>query len=265
MDDETAIGGGDGRFPATRRSMLVGARSEDPAERSDAYSALVAGYWKPIYKHLRLRWRRSNEDAKDLTQEFLAMAVEKRLLDGYEPREARLRTWLRICVDRFVQNRDRDATRLKRGGGAVHLSLDAAALEFDGAEAELGPASAGPFRGHAASGYRTDGSADGVFEREWLRSLFSRAVETLEADCRARGRETDFRLFELYDLRDDEDDLTYADVAARLDLTVTTVTNRLASVRRRFRAVVLETLRGMTVSEEEYRREARDLLGEPPP
>jgi RNA polymerase sigma factor (sigma-70 family) len=275
MDDETAIGGGDGRFPATRPSLLVGARSEDPAERRDAYAALITGYWKPIYKHLRLRWRRSNEDAKDLTQDFLAMAIEKRLLDGYDPRQARLRTWLRGCLDRFVQNRDRDAARLKRGGGATHLSLDVAAIDFDLAEAELGPARGRPLDGDAAGGSTADGSgadgfvaygrgADEVLGREWLRSLFSQAVETLAVDCRRREREVDFRLFELYDLRDDEEDLTYAELAARLDLTVTTVTNRLASVRRRFRAIVLATLREMTLSEDEYRREARDLLGELP-
>jgi DNA-directed RNA polymerase specialized sigma24 family protein len=174
------------------------------------------------------------------------MAVETRLLDGYDPSVARLRTWLRACVDRFVQKSARDAARLKRGGGAVHLPLD-----FAGAEAELGAVGTLP--------------VEEAFEREWLRSLFSMAVEALEADCRARGRELDFRLFELYDLCDDDDNgITYADLAARLDIELTTVTNRLASVRRRFRGIVLETLRGVTGSDEEYQREARDLLGRPP-
>ncbi len=244
MDDETAIGGADGRFPETRRSLLVSARSSDRSVRRSAYETLITGYWKPIYKHLRVRWSRSNEDAKDLTQEFLVMAVDKEILSGYDDRMARLRTYLRTCVDRFVQNQDRDAARLKRGGGVVHLSLD-----FEGAEAEL----------------RSLGSVEpeDVFEREWLRSLLATAVETLEADCRVRGREIDFQLFERYDLHDEDDGETptYADLAARFELPVTTVTNRLATVRRRFRALALETLREMTGSDEEYEREARDLFG----
>jgi hypothetical protein len=39
------------------------------------------------------------------------------------------------------------------------------------------------------------------------------------------------------------------------------VTNHLAWARREFRRVVLDTLREMTASEDEFRREARDLLG----
>ena len=39
------------------------------------------------------------------------------------------------------------------------------------------------------------------------------------------------------------------------------VTNYLAFARREFRRIVLEQLREMTGSEEEFRREARTLLG----
>jgi len=39
------------------------------------------------------------------------------------------------------------------------------------------------------------------------------------------------------------------------------VTNRLASMRRRFRELVLEVLRDATASDREYRTEVRALLG----
>ncbi len=39
------------------------------------------------------------------------------------------------------------------------------------------------------------------------------------------------------------------------------MTNNLAQVRRRFRERALETLRGLCGSDEEFRREARDLFG----
>ena len=246
MRDETAIGEGDGRFPATRWSAVQRAQSADPGERRQAEEMLLAAYWKPIYKYLRLRWRRSNEDAKDLTQEFFYRLVEKSILDGYDPGKARLRTYLRVCLDRLVQNKDRGKRRIKRGGHIQKVSLD-----FDAAESEL-----------ARSLPAETESMETYFEREWLRSLMALVVDALESDCEERGRPIDFALFERYDLCDDDAERpTYAEMAKSLDIDTVTVTNRLAAVRRRFRALALEKLAEVTGSEEEFRREARALFG----
>ncbi|MEJ2085348.1 MAG: sigma-70 family RNA polymerase sigma factor [Acidobacteriota bacterium] len=246
MRDETAIGEGDGRFPATRWSAVQRARSSDPGERREAEEMLLAAYWKPIYKYLRLRWRRSNEDAKDLTQEFFYRLVERSILDGYDPEKARLRTYLRVCLDRLVQNEDRGRKRIKRGGDIQRVSLD-----FEAAEGEL-----------ARSLPAETESMESYFEREWLRSLMALVVDALESDCEKRGRPVDFALFERYDLCEDSAERpTYAELAKSLDIDSVTVTNRLAAVRRRFRALALEKLAEVTGSEEEFRREARALFG----
>lgn len=244
MRDETKIGGPGGAFPATRWSVIERALSEDPGRRQEALEALFAVYWKPIYKHLRLRWGRSNEDAKDLTQEFFVRLVGQEVLAEFDPARARLRTYLRMCLDRYVQNHDRDSRRLKRGGALQHLSLD-----FVAAEAEL---------------VRTEPSAsvEEQFDREWIRALVGLAVEELEADCRERERPVDFVLFERYDLSDESGPRpTYGRLADELGIDSTTVTNRLASVRRRFRRIVLRRLRELTASEEEFRAEAKAVLG----
>ena len=47
-------------------------------------------------------------------------------------------------------------------------------------------------------------------------------------------------------------------------LSVTDVTNELAWARRAFREIVLDTLRGLCATDEEFRAEARDLLGVAP-
>jgi RNA polymerase sigma factor (sigma-70 family) len=248
MADDTSIGGASSRFPATRWSAIVAARSDDPAERSRTLEAIVAAYWKPVYKYIRLRWGKSNEDAKDLTQEFFALAIEKGFLDGYDPARARLRTFLRRCVDGLVANQDKAARRLKRGGDAARIRLD-----FEAAESEYAR------RGPPAA------TMEEFFDREWARSLFSLAVERLRADCAARGRETHFRLFERYDLEDDPAPRkTYQELASDFGLAITDVTNHLALMRREFRRITLEVLREMTASEDEFRREARELLGVDP-
>jgi len=132
MTQDTQIGGPSGKFPATHWSAARVARSDDPADRNRALEAIIAAYWKPIYKYLRIRWGKSNEDAKDLTQAFFTRLIEKEYLSDFDPSKARLRTFLRVCVDHFVANEAKAASRLKRGGSAQHVSLD-----FDAAETEL--------------------------------------------------------------------------------------------------------------------------------
>src|SRR5262249_28728709 len=77
MADDTGIGEGSGKFPATRASAVLAAQSPNLVERERGLAVLLETYWRPVYKYLRLRYRESNEDAKDLTQAFFARALEK--------------------------------------------------------------------------------------------------------------------------------------------------------------------------------------------
>jgi len=251
MAGDTAIGGPSSKFPATRWSAIVAARSQDPAERARALETIVAAYWKPVYKYIRARWDKSNEDAKDLTQEFFARVIEKDFLGSYDPAKARLRTFLRTCVDGLVANQEKAARRLKRGGGAPHLSLD-----FEAAEAELAPAPL-PLFG-------TPETMEEYFEKEWIRTLFSLALESLRQQCKAHGKELPFDLFERYDLDEIGARPSYADLAGEFGVSVSDVRNYLSFVRREFRRIALEKLREMTATDEEFRREARSLFGVEP-
>jgi DNA-directed RNA polymerase specialized sigma24 family protein len=251
MAETTKIGGPGGKFPATCWSAVLAARSEDAAERNRALGTITDSYWKPIYKYFRIRWGKPNEDAKDLTQEFFARLIEKDFLADFDPAKAKLRTFLRVCADRFASNDAKAARRLKRGGGAAHVSLD-----FDAAEAELDRAQI------SSGGSRTPADMDDFFEREFIRSLFGLAVRDLREFCESRGRQIHFHLFERYDLEDGGSQRAgYAELAREFELAPTDVTNYLAFARREFRRIALERLREMTASEAEYRREARTLLG----
>jgi RNA polymerase sigma factor (sigma-70 family) len=232
-------------FPTTRLSLLAGARSADPDERARSMDAVLRAYWRAVYKHLRARWHRSREDAEDLTQGFFAVALEKEYLAAYDAGRGRFRSYLRMCVDRYASKEHRDGRRDKRGGGARHLSLD-----FGAAEGELSPRlPVAPDR------------VERLFDEEWCRTLFALALEALRVELEAAGRGDHYRLFERYELRDEEATVTYADLAGELGVPVTTVTNRLAVVRRELRRHVLEQLRAITSSEDELRDEARAVLG----
>lgn len=239
---------GDARFPVTRWSAVAAATSREDRERHRGLDAIVRAYWRPIYTYVRLRFRRPREEAQDLTQEFFAHLVERRVLDDFDPDRARLRTFLRVCVDGLVQNHDRASRAKKRGGGALHLSLDFAAA--DAAIAGRDPVD--------------DVTPELLFEREWTRSFFALAIDSLREECDRQGKLVHFALLEAVDLRDGDERPAYAELAITHGISVSNVTNWLSWARRELRRITLERLRELTHDDAEFRREARALLGVEP-
>ena len=233
-------------LPATRHSIVAAVRSEEPDIRRRGLDALIAVYWKPVYKYLRVKWHVSSDEAQDMTQEFFARAIEKQFFDAFDPGKGRFRTFLRTCVDRFAANEHKAAGRLKRGGARTIVSLD-----FETAEGEL--------RQHDIA---VPADLDEYFHLEWVRSLLSLAVEDLRAEYVRAGKEKQFRVFEAYDLVAPAADRepTYAELAASFDVQVTDVTNYLAAARRTFRRLLLDRLREICADSREFESEARVLL-----
>lgn len=248
MNEEDFQPGGD-RFPPTRRSVIEAVRSIDAEERDRALEALCAAYWKPIYKYVRLRWNKSAEEAQDLTQGFFIELLERDLLDKFDSKKSRLRTYLRLCVDSLVMNENKAGRRQKRGGNVLHVALD-----FAGAEGELVATVVDPAKIASLE------SLEEFFKKEWVRNLFALAVEDLRGLCAARERERTFHLFEAYDLEGDEN-ISYEQLSNEYGISVTDVTNALAWARREFRRIALARLRELCGSEQEFQREARAVFG----
>lgn len=225
--------------------MVERTRSGDEEIRRLALATIIEAYWKPVYKYLRLKWSLTPDQAEDLTQEFFTTALEKDVIARFEPAKARFRTYVRLCVDGVAANIRKAEHRLKRGGGVVTLPLD-----FETAEGEVAtiePAAA---------------EADDFFYREWIRVLMERSVADLKHYATSNGRPVMFDVFARYDLVDDDAERpTYTDLARALNLTPATVTNHLAAMRRRFRSIVLERLRELTSSDDEWEAEAARLFG----
>jgi RNA polymerase sigma factor (sigma-70 family) len=206
---------------------------EEPAQRKLAWEAVVAAYWKPVYRYVRLKWNKSNEDGKDLTQAFFTLAIEKNLFEPFDRERGMFRTYLRVCLDRFLANQHRFESRQKRSGPTVILDDN---LVEDVASADQSP--------------------EELFQREYARNLFCSAIEQL----RDTLSPVPFVVFERYDLSDPVTRPSYQQIAEQLDIPVTAVTNHLALARRELRGILLEKLRGITHDEAELRREARELF-----
>jgi RNA polymerase sigma factor (sigma-70 family) len=229
VDADTSIGGHNAQFPSTQVSLLDAAASGLSGE---ALERVIALYWKPVYRFVRLKFRKDNEDAKDLTQGFFTSALQRDFFARFDPAKASFRTYLRMAVERFAANQHESLNRQKRGGDVRFEPIDNQAVAGE--------------------------SAEEIFEREWRRQLFSLAIEDLRAHCEQSGKQVHFSVFEAYDLTD-ADHPSYAELAARCGLPETTVTNHLAWARRMLRGFVTERLRGTTSGPRELHEEARRI------
>lgn len=229
MDADTAIGGPHGHFPSTQVSLLEAAAA---GLSSEALDRVIALYWKPVYRFIRVKFGKNNEDAKDLTQGFFTTALQRDFFERFDPAKASFRTYLRMAVERFAANEHAAANRQKRGGNIVFETVGEQPVAAE--------------------------SPEQTFEREWQRQLFSLALNDLRAHSDTCGKRTHFRIFQEYDLAVTGRP-SYADLATRFGISEDTVTNYLAWARRMLRGFVMERLRGTTSSVQELREEMRRL------
>ena len=230
-------------FPVTHASVFERIRSRDDDTRRAAFDDLVTGYWRPAYQYVRVHLGLGAADAEDAVQGFFTIAFEKAYLEAFDPSRAHFRTFLRVCLDRFVANQRAAAHAGKRGGDVRLLSLD-----FPAAERDL---MALP---------RVAGDAERFFHDETVRALFARAIERMRRQLMADGKAIVMTVFERHDV-EAAPATTYRSIAAALDLTTAQVTNYLSLARRLFREAALAELRAIASTDEEFRRDARALFG----
>lgn len=233
-DASTDLGGPARAFPNTRWSAVLAAAGDaaDPLRR-EALQALLSEYWKPVYATIRRAWGKSNEDAKDLTQEFLARLLESGFFEEVDPAKGSFRAYVRAALRRFLAKAHRDERRMKRGGGGVALPLDG-------------------LEGYDPPTARAGESPEAYLDRVWLGSIMARALEGLEAGQR--------ELLGRYDMADPRP--TYAELARELEIPETDVTDRLHQARKRYRKAVLALVAETVGSSAEAERELREMLHE---
>ncbi len=196
---------------------------------------LATRYWRPVYLHLRIRWKRSNEEAKDLTQEFFARLLDRDIVDSFRPDRARFRTFLRAVLDNFVREEGRTRSRLKRGGGQPISNLE---------EAEE---SASP--------------ADDPFTAAWRHEVLDEALLRLERAAVAAGVPMVHEAVRRYYLHPAPEDRTYATVAREFGLSLFDLTNLLKTGRKWLRELVVEVVRGTVSDPKELPGEIDELFG----
>jgi RNA polymerase sigma factor (sigma-70 family) len=234
-DPLTELGGpGERALPPTSAALLRDCREGSP----EGLQKLASLYWKPVYCLVRSSWKRSNEDAKDLAQEFfVARLLNGDLVRAFDPSKGSFRSFLRASVQNFLRQEHRDARALKRGGGARVVPID-----DDGVEIEdlLSPEATGD-----------------AFDRTWQRVVLARAMrlarERVPADCGST--------FEAYELAPPGTAPSYDDLAARFGVSRDTIKTRLTRFREALLEAAREILAQGALSPEEIERELAALAG----
>ncbi len=208
--------------------MRQAADSQTSSEHAlSALSELCQIYWRPVYLFLR-RQGIPPHDAQDLTQSFFAELIENRAYVRADEMKGRFRSFLLGTLKHFLAHaRDHDRAQ-KRGGGALPVQLDEAALS----EVET----------HAAR--CQNWSADGVFEREWAVSLLRQALDRLAQEYAVAGKGALFDGLKVHLTAGAAAATSYEEMAKRLGRPATTLRSDVARLRTRYRAVVREEVSG---------------------
>ncbi len=208
-------------FQTTNWSLIVRATGGSTTEARAALAGLFETYWPPVYAFIRRRGL-SPADAEDLTQSYFARFFEKDYLSDFRPEAGRFRTFLRASISHFLANEWDRERALKRGGGVVQVSFDAATAEE---RLRLEPVD------------RL--TPETIFERTWAAALLARCLDRLRQEQEASGVKQRFQRLKTF-LASDGTDTDYAAVARELGLSDATLRVTVHRLRRRFAAVVRE-------------------------
>ena len=233
---------GNCEFLSTQWSMVLRAAqtlSDDGAMR--AMSNLCETCWYPLYAFAR-RQGLDQEQARDATQGFFESILEKRGLRGADPSLGRFRSFLLGAMKHFLINQRRAAFTQKRGGGAIHLSIDEEAAE-------------GRYRLEQADTL----TPELTYEKRWAEDLLERVLTRLREECDADGRAGRFAVLEVY-LVESKGTVPCSEAAAQLGITENAVRSAVHRLRERYRAIFRDEILRTVNDESEVEDEIRHLL-----
>jgi DNA-directed RNA polymerase specialized sigma24 family protein len=234
----------DSLFASTRWSVVrQAADSQTSSEHAlGALSELCQVYWRPVYLFLRRQgiWQ---HDAQDLTQSFFAELIEDRTYARADQMKGQFRSFLLGTLKHFLAHaRDRERAQ-KRGGGAIPVQLNDAAIS----EAES----------HAAR--CNSWSADGVFDREWAASLTRQALERLAQEYELGGKGALFEALKTHLRAGAGAAVPYERMAKRLGRSAATLRVDVARLRGRYRAILREEVSSTLLDPRDVDEELRYL------
>ena len=227
-------------FTTTHWSVVLEAQGESPGAQ-EALEELCRTYWRPIYGFVR-REGVGREEAKDITQGFFALILERKDFSSVRQEKGRLRSFLLASLKHFMANERRDAAAIKRGGGRTLIPLDEITAE-DSSEFDR-------------SGML---SADLLYDRRWAFTVLDRVFARLREESQ---RSANAPLLERLNtlLSDEPDRPSQAEIAREFGMTENAVKQAFHRLRQRYRQLLREEVAHTVATPAEIEEELRHLI-----
>ena len=227
-------------FTTTHWSVVLAAQGPSPAAQA-ALEKLCTTYWRPIYGFVR-RQGVGPEEARDLTQGFFALLLERRDFDAVRKEKGRLRSYLLTSLKHFLTNEHNRAMAIKRGAGQRLIPLG-----------DLGE--------HDRVGFDLSETLppDAIYERRWALSVLDQVLARLGDEYRSAGN---IQLFDRLQksLTNEPDRATPAQTADDFGMTESAVRQASYRLRQRYRQVLREEIAHTVLAAGDVEDELRHLV-----
>jgi DNA-directed RNA polymerase specialized sigma24 family protein len=213
------------KFPTTQWSAILSLQEGDDCRaRQQAMQRLCQNYWFPLYAFARHRGL-LRQDAEDAVQSFFLSIGEVDFFQKADQNRGKFRTFVLTAFHRQLTSQHRYEVAQKRGGGALHLSIDA-----DQAEIWL-----------LADPKTLDQDATKVFERHWAKNIIRTVLETLQNEANLNPKTAErFEILSRFLSPEGCIDYSLKQAATDLQIAYGTCEKAVQRLRQQFRQAVRE-------------------------
>lgn len=225
-------------FPTTQWTDLALASLNGDTTAKEALAGFFLRYREPVVRTLQRRGLAESR-IEDVTQDFFLRLMESASLKRADPARGRFRQFISGALNHFLASDVRFQLRVRRGGGAAHVSLDA-----NDAVADTTAGSAG--------------IDEAALDRDWALTIFGRALASLAAAWSRSGKENRFQVLRCF-LPGTQELITQQEAAVRMGLSDEGFRTELSRLRTQFRGLLRDEVAATVASPADIDDEMRHL------
>jgi RNA polymerase sigma-70 factor (ECF subfamily) len=182
------------------------------------------------------------EEARDITQGFCALLLERKDLNTVRKEKGRLRPYLLASLKNFLTDERRRAAAIKRGKGERLIPLEQI-RERERIDVERGDRL----------------TADEVYERRWALTVLEQGMSRLRDEYRSTGN---LRFFDQMKkmLTDEPGRPSQAQIASEFDMTENAVKQAFYRFRERYQTLLREEIANTVAMPSDVEDELRHLI-----